>query len=108
MIRAIPRADRARHRHLAKRQWKTVFVPFAMLNVEGYGRSLVAMRRMETRWSDNHHRRLWRTLFPVPAASPSKPLQDDRPLHFLVLGVPLAILCWLALGVIMAAYGGRL
>lgn len=64
MIRALPKSDRARVRYLARRQWRTVFVPFAILNLEGFGRSLVVMRRVETRWSDRRARRVWR----APAA----------------------------------------
>lgn len=60
MIRTLHRADRRRVRMLARRQWRTLFVPFAILNVEGHGRALVAMRFLDTRWSETHRRRMWR------------------------------------------------
>ncbi|WP_342658675.1 hypothetical protein NPJ82_05995 [Sphingomonas sp. NY01] len=60
MIRALPKVDRRRVRYFARRQWRTVFIPFAILNVEGFGRSTVRWQHMETRWSDSHRRRLWR------------------------------------------------
>lgn len=60
MIRAIPHIDRRRQRRQARRQWRARFVPVAILHVEGRGRSLVVMERMETRWSETHRRRLWR------------------------------------------------
>lgn len=59
MIRALPRDDRRRARRQARRQWRTRFVPLAILQVEGRGRSLVFMERMETRWSESQRRRLW-------------------------------------------------
>jgi hypothetical protein len=63
MIRAIGRWRRRswrRRRWLAKRRWKRVWVPIAILRVEGFGRALVAYHMLETRWSDRHARRLWR------------------------------------------------
>lgn len=60
MIRSLPKVDRRRARRQARRQWRTRFVPFAILQVEGRGRSLVVMEPMETRWSESHNRRLWR------------------------------------------------
>lgn len=60
MIRPLPKVDRARQRFLGARQWHTRFVPFAILQVEGFGRTVVVMNRLETRWSDNQRRRLWR------------------------------------------------
>ncbi len=60
MIRAMPKVDRSRVRYLARRQWRTVFIPVAVLNVEGFGRALVRWQHMETRWSDKNARRLWR------------------------------------------------
>ena len=60
VIRPLPRIDRRRRRALSRRQWKVVFLPFAILHVEGLGRSRVIMQRMETRWSETANRRLWR------------------------------------------------
>lgn len=63
MIRPMPKVDRARARRAARRQWRPRFIPLAILNVEGIGRSLVVMRNLDTRWSEHHRRRMWR----VPA-----------------------------------------
>ncbi len=60
MIRALPKVDRRRVRALARRQWRRIFIPIAVVNVEGIGRAVVMMRTMETRWSDSNSRRLWR------------------------------------------------
>jgi len=60
MIRPLPCIDRQQLRHVARRQWRTVLVPFAFVAIEGLGRSIVCMRRLETRWSNSNHRRLWR------------------------------------------------
>ena len=64
MIRQLTKAERGSVRHHARRQWRTIPVPFAIIDVQGFGRSVVCMRRIETRWSDRQRRRLWR--LPVP------------------------------------------
>jgi hypothetical protein len=72
MIRPIGSGWRRRcrrRRWLARRRWKRVWVPIAILRIEGLGRMLVAHHRLETRWSDRHARRLWR-LPAAPAAAP--------------------------------------
>ncbi len=55
-------ADRRRARWLAKRHWRVQLVPFAILDVEDFGRVLVIGQRLETRWSDIQNRRLWRVV----------------------------------------------
>ncbi len=66
MIRSFPpRRDHRRARWFARRQWHARLVVLGILNVEGVGRTLVVLQRLETRWSDNRHRQLWR----VPAAA---------------------------------------
>ncbi len=59
MIRAASRTDRRRERRQARRQWRIRFVPLAILQVEGRGRSWVIMEWMNTRWSESQRRRLW-------------------------------------------------
>lgn len=59
MIRTLNRADREQQRRMARRQWRVWFVPIAILQVEGRGRSWVIMEWMETRWSESQRRRLW-------------------------------------------------
>ncbi len=60
MIRQLIKAERGSVRHHARRQWRTILVPFGIIDVKGFGRSVVCMRRLETRWSDRQRRRLWR------------------------------------------------
>lgn len=60
MISALASAERARHRQLARRQWRETFVRIGYITVQGFGRTLVWMQRLETRWSDTYGRREWR------------------------------------------------
>jgi hypothetical protein len=62
MILHRPHHERDRARRLARRQWRTVYVPLARLHVEGFGKVWVLNQRLETRWSDTANRRLWRVL----------------------------------------------
>lgn len=66
MIRPLQSADRAARRReqveLA-RYWRRVFVPFAVLNLEGRGRCIIVMRTLQTRLSESRGCRVWR----VPA-----------------------------------------
>jgi len=71
MIRPLPCADRQRLRHVARRKWRTVLVPFAIVDIEGLGRSIVCMLWLETRWSDSNRRRLWR----LPGTQLRRPAQ---------------------------------
>lgn len=60
MIRSMHRADRRRRRAAVRRQWRPRFVPLAIVQVEGRGRSLIVWDLLETRWSQTQRKRLWR------------------------------------------------
>ena len=60
VIRALPRGDRRRSRLAARSRWRSFIIPIAILDIEGRGRSLVLMERLETRWSQRQNRRVWR------------------------------------------------
>ncbi len=66
MIRSLPTASREMRRNArlqGARRWRRVFVPVAILNIEGHGRCLVVLRTLETRLSQRRGCRLWQ----VPA-----------------------------------------
>jgi hypothetical protein len=56
MIRTLP--DREAR---AARRWRRIFVPLALITIEGVGRSVVFAQLLETRWSVSRQRRIWRT-----------------------------------------------
>lgn len=55
-----------RKRWAARRMWRRIWIPFAVLKLEGSGRALVVFETLETRWSDRNGRRLWRRRHPAP------------------------------------------